>query len=537
MDILDWYVTDGVFRNFLNKVFEKALFDFSVHLKLKTKTDFHAGKIYFALDMYYNRGISEFGFHQDQTAEMPVEYFTLSFVDEKPITDSTARTGEFKDAFIGTGVIPLPIPSGTHRSGYFIISNQFTLGISNTLLLHTTPDLEYDISKPEKSGRLHKYQNRTTHLTETPFTELRGERVRRDIQVEVANFLRTNTSRTKRSFERVWFSKSIPETDRTPHSDHWRHLNHFLHCDSFYERTIDKECVARIKRDLSSNPRLVGQFELITLRRCVLNTTSVEKTQAYNYRRDNICTGNTCIPMSEETDERTLYCDVYVAGNIHVDNIAFSLKKPKTFILFDPPGTKLASVASVASAASASSAASARMSSVLGGPGGPSDAELAELAAELEEAMKSSIPYDSEDSDNSDDEVMKSSIPDDEDFLVKPDASAAAKVSADDEEDVEYKDIIEGVCEVIAKLDETVLVEQISSYPELETLLLKIAMGKKSKKHKTKKSKTKKSKTKKSKTKKSKTKKSKTKKSKTKKYNKFNKFNKFKKINKIAMNL
>jgi len=301
MTILEWYAKHPDFRYFLDKVFEKTLFDFCIFLKLKTKSDFlnlfNPRKVYFSVDMYYDRPTSMFGWHQDQNYVFEVERFTVTFIDKKSTSDTTARTGKYEDAFIGTGVGYIAKKDSTKTSGYFAASNGITLGINNKLLMHTTPDIDYDLSTLEKSTKNTFFYPPLGEPID--FTEDRGGRLTTQVQQYTAKLLSQNTFGNidttppqPRSFMRTWFFptinarkytvkktskdkktskvKKISKSINVPHSDTWKELDNSLAEKSSHEHYLNLEGfneVSQANRD---------DYDLVTLRKCVLNTKTTE---------------------------------------------------------------------------------------------------------------------------------------------------------------------------------------------------------------------------------------------------------------------
>jgi hypothetical protein len=443
MYLLEWYTTNPQYKHFIDTIFEKALFDFSIYLKRTSKKDFTEGKFFFSADVGYNVA-AHHTWHKDETLNFPVEYFTLGFMAYLDPPHERAKTAKSQHAFVGTGVAINPTSDGHHNIGYFSVSNQVTLGIDNNLLIHTGPDTNYELFKKKASTQKTRFNeefNPTGENRDISFTELRGNRLTREVQEEAANLLFTNTqehaysslftnsnttSDYNRNFIRLWFTTFIPETFSTSSSNEWRQLKHPLFCESFRERCIDTECFEFIKSATQS----VSNFELITIKRCVLNTSPEEKHQAKVAADEMFCSEHTCTPFLE-SDKGHIYCDTYIETGTEsrprqLNNIGYKMPKTESgeFILFDDFG----------------------------------------ISTQEESSLK----------------------------------PAAKALSGEEDVEEEEDDIVDMICKLLDNVNTSAVKKHIDSIEEIEEVLPKVAMGKKSKKHKTKKHKKfKKSKTKK----------------------------------------
>jgi hypothetical protein len=486
MTVLEWYATDDKFKHFLNTIFEKALFDFSIHLKRTSREQFHAGKTYILVDMYYNRPRGRFAWHQDHTKHFRVEFFTLSHVDERLITDPEARTGHFDHAFIGPGVTKTPMIkdlSQRHTSGYLAASNGDTFGIDNSLFIHTTPDPTYDVSVKGPSTKEVEYTDRFNN--QFKFIEDRGGRLTTETQQYAAKTLKDFTAQSKRSFIRLWFSTNIAaakvpnplDPRKTIHlnsSDQWRLLNHPLFCESYNERCIDRECLDFIQK---AHP---DDFDMVTLRRCVLNTLPEEKEHAIAFREKYV----SCIPLPELGKLR-LYCNALYKTS-HKNSIILRTIKPRQLNNIAYPYSL--------------------------------DMNIDELLAKAHKlAPLYEEDEDEEDEDEEDEEIeqpvilrkrtredSKEDNPKPPKILQIPLSGGSAREEEHPKEEFKYfqydepmppkkKDIIDMVCSFIAKVEKYAVIKNISTDHDTEheidhkiyKLLREVGMGKKkSKKHK-----------------------------------------------------
>jgi hypothetical protein len=210
--LLDFISSDIRYKTFFENLILKTLMEQIV--KQGTMNDF---EIHVSIDMYGTRtknASTVNKYHQDATAECPTDFFTLTYLLKHPVTNIYDRGLRIKGPTVITAT-DLHNPDIERNQVTLVLEHGSTIGIDNTLVLHSTSDdfvrMPLICDMVGKIKDQVEFQNVLTGTPNILTMKSKSKSGRMNAQTrQYYDELATCQRSVDRTFVRTWFIPSFP---------------------------------------------------------------------------------------------------------------------------------------------------------------------------------------------------------------------------------------------------------------------------------------------------------------------------------------